>query len=216
MQLVVGQSALSGDFESYVQRLSALEVSIGPDAPKSSRLERWRQQAPAEFVFSVELSQLALHERTPTAADVEQAIAAASILKAQWVIVRTPPQVRPDSRVKQRLATLTQLLASESYTVGWEPSGLWEARAAMSVASDLGIVVVNDLTREDPPTGPLLYTRLRHKSRSPGPDQLLRLIERVLPAQQCVVIVEGSGADQVQRGLHEQLQFLGDPDAASA
>jgi uncharacterized protein YecE (DUF72 family) len=219
MQLIVGQSALVGDFTSYVERFGALEVAWSANsAPKTSRLERWRSQAPEGFMWSVvfpdEVS--AIHEVEPSAERLSETLSVATTLDAQWLLVKTPPAARPQTRVKDRLKRFAQLVAESGRRLVWEPSGLWEARAAADLAAELDVTLAVDLSRQAfEPTG-VVYTRLRARGRAPGENQLLRLLERLLGAERAIVIVDGRGADQVQRWLQEELQFSDDSEAASA
>lgn len=219
MQLVVGQSALVGDFASYVERFAALEIAWPANsAPKTSRLERWRSQAPEGFVWSVvfpdEVS--AIHEVEPNAERLAETLSVATTLDAQWLLVKTPPAARPQTRVKDRLKRFAELVGEAGRQLVWEPSGLWEARAAAALAAELGVTLAVDLSREALEPEGVVYTRLRARGRAPGENQLLRLLERLLGAEQAIVIVDGRGADQVQRWLQEELQFSDDSDAASA
>jgi uncharacterized protein YecE (DUF72 family) len=219
MQLIIGQAALIGDFPSYAQRFGALEVAWEPGSvPKTSRLERWRSEAPEEFVWSVAFPSdvAALQDNEPSAERAAETLAVAKTLAAQWLLLKTPPEARPQSRVKERLKKFAELTRANGQRVGWEPSGLWEARAAADLAAELGLDLVLDLSREAAPPSDTVYTRLRARGRAPGENQMLRLLERLLGAERAIVIVDGRGADQVQRWLHEELQFSDDSEAASA
>jgi hypothetical protein len=78
------------------------------------------------------------------------------------------------------------------------------------------VTLAVDLSREAREPREVVYTRLRARGRALGENQLLRLLERLADAEQAIVIVDGRGADQVQRWLREELQFSDDSEAASA
>ncbi|HEX2882769.1 MAG TPA: DUF72 domain-containing protein [Polyangiaceae bacterium] len=219
MQVVVGQAALVGDFASYVEHFGALEVAWATNsAPKASRLERWRSQAPEGFVWSVVFPEAvaAIHELEPSAERLAETFSVAATLGAQWLLLKTPPAARPQTRVKERLKRFSELVKESERQLVWEPSGLWEARAAADLAEELGVTLAVDLSREAVEPSDVVYTRLRARGRALGENQLLRLLERLAGAEQAIVIVDGRGADQVQRWLREELQFSDDSEAASA
>lgn len=219
MQVIVGQSALVGDFAGYVERFGALEVAWPINsAPKAARLERWRAQAPEGFVWSVAFPEdvAAIQDVEPTAERLAETLSVAAALAAQWLLLKTPPAARPQTRVKERLKRFSELAAQAGRRVVWEPSGLWEARAASDFATELGMTLAVDLSREALSPSGVVYTRLRARGRALGENQLLRLLERLADAEQAIVIVDGRGAEQVQRWLQEELQFSDDSEAASA
>lgn len=219
MQLLVGQAALAGDFEDYVRRFAALEVTTEPGSvPRPSRLERWRAAAPEEFAFSVVLPSGAgdLHTHSPTDEQLAPALDAAARLSAQWLLLRTPVQARPQQRFKERLRELVERLRVQPARIAWEPSGLWETRMAGALAQELGITLVSDLSREAATVSGTVYTRLRRHSIAPGLGQLTNLLERIALAERAIVIVEGRAAENVQRWLGEQLQFVDDSSSPPA
>jgi hypothetical protein len=158
----------------------------------------------------------ALHDLDPSAERLAETLSVAATLDAQWLLLKTPPAARPQTRVKDRLKRFSALVQESGRQLVWEPSGLWEARAAADFAEELGVTLAVDLSREALEPREVVYTRLRARGRALGENQLLRLLERLADAEQAIVIVDGRGADQVQRWLREELQFSDDSEAASA
>jgi hypothetical protein len=158
----------------------------------------------------------ALQDQEPSAERLVETLAVAAKLDAQWLLVKTPPAARPATRVKERLKKFSELARATGRRVAWEPSGLWEARAAADLAAELGVTLAVDLSKEALEPSGVVYTRLRARGRALGEGQLLRLLERLLGAEQAIVIVDGRGADEVQTWLRQELQFSDDSEAASA
>jgi len=207
MWLHIGQSALYGDISRYAQRFNLLELRAEPGRlPKTATLNRWLASVPAGFRFSVMLPR-AVGSLVPGEAHeaaLGYALERARALEAAWLVLQTPASVMPGARSPRRLAELVERLAG-SWRIAWEPRGLWEDDEAEQLAKSLGVHLVRDLTRCEPPAAQVLYTRLL----ALGEAAELRgaaieaLAERLVGSSEAWVVVEGRGAGRAARMLRE-------------
>jgi len=213
MQLHVGTATLRGNIRAYAHRFDLLELRADrAKLPRNARLKEMASEVPAGFVFS-----LLLPKRTcafDTGAEAEQelsrALEAAATLDAGWLVIQTEPSVMPSTRNARMLAALVEKLPRER-KIAWEPRGLWEAEQAERIASDLGLVLVRDVSREPPPPGAELYTRLRALGRSNlSLSALERTAEAALDYDVCCVVMEGDGAVRAAKSLRELVTELSD------
>jgi uncharacterized protein YecE (DUF72 family) len=221
MQLFMGQAELKGDFSRYTRQFQALEIATSAGhLPRVARLRAWKSAAPDGFVFSVVLpdtvGSLEASERSRN--ELEQALAAAELVAAEWLLLRTPPDVRPGVRSRNRLTALFQELRAKNRKLAWEPAGLWETAQAQSIAGELGVTLVRDLTREDTVPTSTIYTRIRATGARSAVNAGLvqKLAERISEASTAIVIVEGDGALRVKRLLGDEVLFLADGDESEA
>lgn len=207
MRLHVGQSALHGDIARYARRFDLLELRAEPGRlPKPATLRRWLTQVPEGFRFSVMLPRVvsSLASGDASEAALDYALDRARALEAAWLVLQTPASVMPGARSPRLLADLVERLAGE-WRIAWEPRGVWEEDEAEELAASLGVHLVRDLTRSEPPSGAVLYTRLL----ALGEAVELRaaavesLAERLLGHSEAWVVVEGRGAARADRMLRE-------------
>jgi uncharacterized protein YecE (DUF72 family) len=218
MKLFVGQSELRGDFARYCRRFPLVEVRTGAGkTPRRKRLTAWRESAPEGFVFSVVLPPAVAELSDNSDDELKAALLAADELDAKWLVLRTPASVRPDTRVRARLQELLGLL-SRTRRVAWEPAGLWEDDVADKLGAEAGAVVSRDVSRDPPPDGPLVYSRLRtlgHGGRL-ALGTADRVIEHVYDRDEIYLIVDGGGGLALVRELGELLGIAGagnEPDS---
>jgi uncharacterized protein YecE (DUF72 family) len=202
----VGQASLTGKLERYAKVFDFLEVRASPAPPSPSRMRRLRGGAPEGFSFALvapqKLTELAASDID--GALVEATRAAATALEARWLTLRTPFSVAPSARSRARLGRLVDALRGAATGVAWEPRGVWTDEDAEATASELGVVLVRDLAEHEPPSGPVVYTRLLALGRNAriGAGIIERVQERIEGAEEAFVIAEGRGAV----GLAKQLR----------
>lgn len=202
----VGETHLPRDFRRYSRQYSFLELDCEPgNIPGKGRLQACAEAAPEGFVFSLVVPSLvaALSTADEAAKVWKAAQQAARILSAGWWVVRTPAEVRPTRRAREDLGVLFKRLQEDGRRVAWEPGGLWEANAAGDTADALGAYLVQDVAREEPRRGPVLYTRLLALGRGAriGLSLADRVAERALGFEQAFIAVEGKGAQEIQKAL---------------
>ncbi|HVZ33315.1 MAG TPA: DUF72 domain-containing protein [Polyangiaceae bacterium] len=202
----VGETHLPRDLRRYARQYSFLELDCEPgNIPGKARLQACADVAPEGFVFSLVVPSLvaALSTGDDAARAWKAAQQAARILSSGWWVVRTPAEIRPTRRAREELGGLFKRLQEDGRRVAWEPGGLWEANAAGDTADGFGVHLVQDVAREEPRPGPVLYTRLLALGRGVrvGLSLADRVAERALAFEQAFIAVEGKGAQEIQKAL---------------
>jgi uncharacterized protein YecE (DUF72 family) len=202
----IGEMRLPKNFKRYTKQFSLLELDCEPgNVPGKPRLQAFAAEAPAGFTFSLLVpSRVASLESGP---EFDKAWKAASnvarVLKAQWWVVRTPAEVRPTRRSRESLASLVARLKEGGMRVAWEPRGVWDEVAAGETADAIGAAFVQDVAREVPRPGRVLYTRLLALGRGGRVGLSLAdvVAERLSRYEEAFVAVEGQGAREIQQAL---------------
>lgn len=184
-----------------------LELDAEPgNVPGKARLAAVAEAAPEGFVFSLLLpSRVASLE---PGADFDKSLKAAQavgrLLGAKWWVVRTPAEVRPTRRSREALAALAKRVAEEDgVRLAWEPRGVWDDSAAAETAASIGAAFVQDIARDVPRPGRVLYSRLLAvgKGSRIGLSLADLIAERMRAYEEAFVIVEGQGARDIQQAL---------------
>lgn len=213
MKLHIGQAALHGDITRYARRFDLLELRAEPKRlPRPQTLRRWVSELPEAFRFSVMLPRrvATLEPGEDYEAALQHTLDRARALSAAWLVLQTPPSVMPGARARRRLTPFVERLDG-SWRIAWEPRGVWEDDEAEQLASALGVHLVRDLTRSEPPAGDVVYTRLL----ALGEAAELRaaaveaLADRLLGRSEAWVVIEGRGAARAATMLRE---LCGDAD----
>jgi len=215
----VGEMRLPKNFKRYAKQFSLLELDCEPGSvPGKARLQACAAVAPPGFTFSLVLpSRVASLQAGP---EFDQALKAAQnvarVLHAKWWVVRTPAEVRPTRRARESLATLVARLTEGGMRVGWEPRGVWDEVAAGETADAIGAVLVQDIAREEPRPGPVLYSRLLALGRGGRVGLSLAdvVAARLNRYEEAFVVVEGQGAREIQQALGLALDDAALDDAA--
>lgn len=206
MRLHVGTDSLRGDIAAYARRFDLLELLAEKGRlPRAGRLAEMKRAVHERFVFSLRLpSAVASLEWSAEAESaVGYATEVADVLGAEFLILQTPPAVMPSARTRRRLVELAARLP-RSQRLCWEPRGLWQAEESEDVASEMGAVLVRDVSRELAPGGSTLYTRLRALGRSGvSLDAIARTAEAVVSASLACVVIEGDGAARAATSLRQ-------------
>ena len=181
----------------YFQRFSTVEInSTFYNLPQLKTAVRWRQEAPAEFEFSVKAWQLITHPAaSPTyrklreklsdralsrcgnfraspevAAAWERTRAVASALAARFVLFQTPASFYPNANHLRDLYRFFKGVQRGGLALVWETRGEgWEDRMVHRVCGDLGLVRGVDPLSGAKPCGAVCYYRLhgRHERGRP-------------------------------------------------
>jgi hypothetical protein len=202
----VGETRLPKNFKRYARQFSLLELDCEPGTvPGKERLQSTAALAPEGFVFSLVVpSRVASLE---PGAEFDKSLKAAQnvarVLKAQWWVVRTPAEVRPTRRSREHLAALAARLKETGMRVAWEPRGVWDDIAAGEAADAMGLTLVQDIAREAPRPGSVLYSRLLAfgKGARIGLSLADLVAERMRAHEEAFVVVEGQGSREIQQAL---------------
>ncbi|HWO21894.1 MAG TPA: DUF72 domain-containing protein [Kofleriaceae bacterium] len=171
------------DRRHYFAQLSYLELSALFAGPlKPAALARWAEVAPrgtlglvAPWVFShrrpPESARLWRHD--PTAGDFRDSAPARDALRpfraaidavgAAHAVFRSPPLFAPSAANRDRLrAFFGEFATAEAIGASrvWIPDGLWEPRAAVAFATELGVLCAIDPLVQEPGQPPDLYEDL--------------------------------------------------------
>lgn len=209
--LHIGLPALRGTIENYKSRFDLVELRpVDTSLPKLPMLRRWRAGTPAPFVFSVVLprvvSELATTEQAESA--LATSLEVARVLEARCIVLQTPSSVRPTAANRKRIASVIARLPAEGVVRCWEPQGIWERADTIALAKEMGAVAVLDAAAEQPPPGPVVYTRLRAlgKTASLSASLVERLAERLRQRREAYIVVEqAADARRIRASLTEAL-----------
>lgn len=180
---------------SYFQRFTTVETQeTFFDPPGRRTLERWRRQAPADFVFVIRAWQLITHpfdspgykriqrpleekdprgfgffrpgEQTQWAWSVVEE--AQEILEARAVLFQTPAAFTPTREHRENLARFFGSITKRDYHLVWEPEGMWEEEEVEALCGDLGLVRAVDPLLNASSHEEAFYFRLPTKTRGRG------------------------------------------------
>lgn len=204
MKLHVGQAALQGGIRRYPFDL--LELLAEAHMPQPKILARWRAERP-DRVFALRLPPGAVQPGSERQQALERISRARETLAAAWGVVTSPATITPTARNRDLLAALFDELRGDAWRLAWEPRGVWAPDETEEWAQALGVTLIRDLSREDPPPGPVVYTRLRALGfgAKVGPRAMERVAERLDEVDEAYVVIEGQGAVRAAALLRESL-----------
>jgi uncharacterized protein YecE (DUF72 family) len=217
MKIHIAQASLQGSIERYATRFDSVELlAESGRLPRGATLRQWRKAVSEEFEFSLVLPRSvgSLEGGASDDGGLAFALSAAETLEATWLVLRTPPSVTPSASMRRRLVDLSSRIAGAGPRVAWEPRGVWDARDADAFGADCGLHVVRDGAREDLPTTPVVYTRLRAlgPGATLGAGAVELLAARLVGHDEAFIVVEGSGAGRLRQGLLDEFAELEEAD----
>lgn len=193
-RLLVGPAVLTGDPAKVAERFDLVEVRApGGEWPKDATLRRWRKSVPPAFVFTVVLPPAVASLASGPEADeaLRESLHVAALLQARCLLLQTPPDLRPTTANRKRLASLFEKIPAEGTARCWEPSGMWEADDVIATARAAHVLPVLDAAQENLPPGPLVYTRLRALGKAAASARTLeRLAAALHGRREAFVVVE--------------------------
>jgi uncharacterized protein YecE (DUF72 family) len=218
-RLHVGAKELKGDLAAYAKRFDLLEIR-GQDAanlklaPSAATLRKWRRAVPPRFEFAVVAGPNVGRLRPGEALEAELAamLETATLLESRVLVVPTPVDITPSKLSRDRFAKLLDRIPHDTRTVVWEPSGLWELEDAASQAKKWGVTLGVDPARDEPPSGPIAYGRLRAHggTRSFSTAALSRIAHAIGGERRdAYVLIETSGALKEAKTLRQLVRDLG-------
>lgn len=201
MQLYVGVNSDRGSIKKFAFDL--LEMPVTDSLPKARTLREMRESRPS-LKFSLRLHPDVAQEGVGHS-DIERTAAAADALNAQVVVVPTGPRFTPTTHHRKMLGEVTEALRGEGRLIAWEPRGVWAPEEAQGIADGFDLLLVRDLTREEPPNGSAVYTRLLPFGFGARVSQnsLERLAGAIEEKETAFVVVQSEGAKRTRGALRE-------------
>lgn len=215
MLLHIGQSSIKGSFLNYAEKFDFLELHAEPHRlPKLARLAEYRERAPEGFVFSVVLASGCLASGPEGRRLLDYGLEVQRALQARWLVLRTPPSLRPGSsgerEVGEALARLRE--RAPDVRLAWEPRGLWAGPALRRTAERFGAQPVVDIREVEPAT--CIYARLLALgvgTRTQG-RWLERVVETFVTAEEAYLVVDGGSASSLKNELTQLLAEAAEDD----
>lgn len=192
MGIKVGCCGFSRAQAKYYERYSLLEVQkTFYKPPQLKTVERWREQAPDNFEFTLKAWQLITHEpSSPTYAKArlqmpedrrhrygsfrptdevfvawEETRRQAEALRARLVIFQCPASFTPSHEHKENMRDFFRQIERGDLILAWEPRGKWGEVEIKELCQELDLVHCVDPFKGLPVWGDLAYFRL-HGRRS--------------------------------------------------
>lgn len=179
----------------YRERLSCIEVATAfENPPMPATAERWRENAPDDFVFALRACRLITHsasspsyERHPAALSRRELLhcghfrpteavsaawrktqEAARAMKARFIVFQTPASFYPSADHLRDLYRFFKATSRERIGYVWEPRGeAWRPEMVRKVCRDLELIHAVDPLAGEPTTAGILYYRM-HGGRDGG------------------------------------------------
>lgn len=205
MQLFVGHSSPRGSIKRYPFDL--LEMPISSSLPRNKTLRGLHEQRP-ELRFSLRLHpDVILHG--PSHEDITRTKEAALALGASVVVVPTGPRFTPTARNQRKLKEVFDALRADGQRLAWEPRGVWAPAETQAIGDEFDALLVRDLTRELPPEGPVIYTRLLPFGVAARVSQNATeiLASHLENAEEAYVIVQSEGAKMLRDHLRQWFEL---------
>jgi len=147
----------------YAQHLSSVEIQqTFYQPPQISTLERWREETPPEFEFTLKAWQLITHEaKSPTykrlkreLSEIEKeeagcfkptsivqeawqvTLACAQALKAKTILFQCPASFKQSKENISNLGKLFSSINRGKFNFCWEPRGDWDSKVVQSICED--------------------------------------------------------------------------------
>ena len=189
-EVLVGTCGFQRARRLHYQNLDVVEVQqTFYDPPPVERLESWRREAPEDFVYTVKAWMLVTHEynkrlwarikrRLPgkpedygsfklneyTLWAWSVTLEAAEALKAEVILVQTPPSFGYSHENVERIISFFKEAPRRGYKIAWEPRGTWwQSRDKLyETARRANLIVAGDPLRArlPPEWQDTLYARL--------------------------------------------------------
>lgn len=154
--------------------------------PSTQLAEKWRQEAPPHFAFSLKAWQLITHPATsptyrrlkvPVRAEErdsygffrpteevweawELTAAVARALRARVIVFQCPPSFTSTAENKANLEAFFRRLSRQGCLLAWEPRGPWRAEEVRELCQALDLVHCVDPFAAEPTHGSVAYFRL--------------------------------------------------------
>jgi uncharacterized protein YecE (DUF72 family) len=167
----IGTSGFRSNKVEYAQLLSCVEIQhTFYQPPQISTLERWREQMPPEFEFTLKAWQLITHAaKSPTykrlkkklsetekeeagyfkptaivSEALEVTLACAQALKAKTILFQCPASFKQNRENISNLEKFFSGINRKKYNFCWEPRGDWDGQVVKGICEDLNLWHVVD------------------------------------------------------------------------
>ncbi|MCX5788745.1 MAG: DUF72 domain-containing protein [Elusimicrobia bacterium] len=150
---------------TYFSTLETVEAGgPGGKLPRPETAERWRKEAPRDFVFSVRCDRAVVDGRFRKTEEVrrgwERTASVAAALGARFVVFQTPAAFYPNADHLGDLYAFLRAVDRKGMLLAWEPSRGWESALVRRICSQLRLVHAVDPLLQEPLAGAVNYFRL--------------------------------------------------------
>ncbi len=191
MDVRVGCCGFAMSREKYFARFPVVEIQqTFYQLPKLETAQRWREEAPPGFEYTMKVWQLITHEATsptyrrlreplPETArakygsfkDTDEVWRAwqrtaefATALGARVLVFQCPASFRPTETNVTNLRRFFGKIGPAGFTLVWEPRGNWPAELVRELCDELNLVHCVDPLKTAPLAGKIRYYRLHGRS----------------------------------------------------
>ncbi|MBC7288691.1 MAG: DUF72 domain-containing protein [Armatimonadetes bacterium] len=217
-EVLVGCCGWAGRQADYFRDFKVIEIQqtfYKPVQPQT--LQRWREEAPDDFVFCIKAWQAITHPASsptyrkgniqlppgraeefgffrPTEAVLEgweRTLEAARLLRAAVVVFQCPASFKPTDENKQNLLGFFRSIGPQEFLLAWEPRGDWSDAEIFGLCQQAGLIHVVDPFVRSPVTSGPVYYRLHGIGgyRYSYTDDDLRRLRGAVPADRpCFVL----------------------------
>jgi uncharacterized protein YecE (DUF72 family) len=179
--------------DKYFKNFGVVEIqSTFYHPPEDALVQRWRDEAPPEFEYTMKAWQLITHDpSSPTYKKLKMEIPSsiaknfgsfkptdevfaawertrgvAEILKARIIVFQCPASFVPSSGNKRNLEAFFSQIKRQGLIMAWEPRGGWEESDVKAICKDLHLLHVVDPFKASRVHGGRGYFRLHGAGRS--------------------------------------------------
>ncbi len=154
--------------------------------PKISLAEKWHDESPSDFEYSLKAWQLITHEpKSPTYKKLKMRIPSskeknygsfkpteevllawertreiAAALEARVIVFQCPASFEPKRENLNNLKRFFTSVKREEFIFAWEPRGRWSEKEVESICRELDLIHIVDLFQARPAYGKIRYYRL--------------------------------------------------------
>jgi uncharacterized protein YecE (DUF72 family) len=191
MEIKVGCCGFPVSREKYYQNFDLVEIQqTFYQPPQEKTVERWRQEAPENFEFTLKAWQLITHSTSsPTYRRLKTVIPEskkkiygyfkpteevfqawkitekmARILKARIIVFQCPASFKPSQENKKNLQGYFETIKRKNYVFVWEPRGDWDRKGISNLCQKLDLIPCVDPFKNRPFPGRIGYFRLHGKT----------------------------------------------------
>jgi uncharacterized protein YecE (DUF72 family) len=191
MKIRVGCCGFPVSREKYYQNFDLVEIQkTFYQPPREKTAEKWRQEAPVNFEFTLKAWQMITHPTSsPTYRRVKTVIPESKkrnygflkptdevwaawevtgkmveILKARIVVFQCPAGFKPTRENKKNLRSFFNTIKRKRYLFVWEPRGKWDRREISTLCEKLNLIPCVDPFKNRSFPGRIAYFRLHGKT----------------------------------------------------
>lgn len=166
-QVIVGCCGWRKSHAEYYRHFGLIELQqTFYRPPQEKTAERWRREAPAEFIFTLKAWQLITHEpyqptylrgkidipraeweqygsfrpTRPVLAAWERTLTLAHILESPVIVFQCPPQFGPTPSNIANMRRFFSLIDRTGLVFAWEPRGNWPDEQVAELCAELNLV----------------------------------------------------------------------------